>query len=164
MNNLLLYLVAHISHILPDTRCFGIKRLLYHMCGVKVGKNVRICSSAKIIGNAPLIIGENVWIGHDTMIIASARVTIESHVNIAPRVYIGTGTHEIDTLGVSVAGGGKSLPVTIGEGAWICANSSIIAGVKIGKRSIVAAGAVVLHDVPDGELWGGVPAKKIRTL
>ena len=116
MNNLLLYLVAHISHILPDTRCFGIKRLLYHMCGVKVGKNVRICSSAKIIGNAPLIIGENVWIGHDTMIIASARVTIESHVNIAPRVYIGTGTHEIDTLGVSVAGGGNLCLLRLAKG------------------------------------------------
>jgi len=134
------------------------------MCGVKVGKNVRICSSAKIIGNAPLIIGDNVWIGHDTLIVASAKVIIGAHVNIAPRVYIGTGTHELDTNGVSIAGRGQSYPITIGEGAWICANSTIIAGVKIGKRSIVAAGAVVLHDVPDGELWGGVPAKKIRTL
>lgn len=164
MNSFGLYLVGHIIRLLPDTRCFGIKRMLYHMCGVKIGTNVRICSSVKVIGNASLIIGDNVWIGHDSMIVASAKVIIGAHVNIAPRVYIGTGTHVIDTTGISIAGEGKSLPIIIGDGAWICANSSIIAGVKIGKRSIVAAGAVVLHDVPDGELWGGIPAKKIKTL
>lgn len=164
MNSKGVYIVGHIVRLLPDTRCFGIKRSLFRMCGVRIGDNVRICSSVKIIGNAPLTIGDNVWIGHETMIIASEEVKIEPFVNIAPRVYIGTGTHEIDTTGVSIAGIGKSLPITIGEGAWICANSSIIAGVKIGKKSIVAAGAVVLHDVPDGELWGGIPAKKIKTL
>lgn len=97
MNSIGLYVVGHIVRLLPDTRCFCIKRLLYHMCGVKVGNNVRICSSVKITGIAPFKIGDNVWIGHDTMIVASAEVIIESHVNIAPRVYIGTGTHEIDT-------------------------------------------------------------------
>lgn len=44
----------------------------------------------------------------------------------------------------------------------IGANAIINYGVTIGKNCIIAAGAVVTKNVPDGEVWGGVPAKRIR--
>ena len=56
------------------------------------------------------------------------------------------------------------MPIEIGNGVWICAGCTVIAGVKIGDKSILAAGSVVTQDVPSGELWGGVPAKRIKTL
>ena len=158
MNSGLLYIANHISHLLPDTRCFGLKRFLYRCGGVKVGKNVRICSSVTILGSGQLRIGENTWIGHDALIIASADIDIGANVNIAPRVFVGTGTHQIDITGISIAGQGESMPIKIGDGSWICANSTLMAGVSVGKHSVVAAGAVVLQDVPDYELWAGVPA------
>lgn len=85
-------------------------------------------------------------------------------MNIAPRVYIGTGTHSIDIEGPSIAGEGLSLPITVGEGSWLCANSQVLAGVSIGEHSIIAMGAVVVKDVPNKELWGGVPGRKIKSL
>ena len=45
---------------------------------------------------------------------------------------------------------------------WIGHNSTIIGGIRIGRGSIIAAGAVVTKDIPPCEIWGGVPAKKIR--
>lgn len=129
-----------------------------------MGQNVRICSSVTILGSSHLTIGANTWIGHGTLIVASADLTIGSDVNIAPLCFIGTGTHEIDLEGPSIAGIGKSLPITIGDGTWVCAHSTLIAGVTIGKKSIIAAGSVVTRDVPSGELWGGVPAIRIRSL
>ncbi len=55
-------------------------------------------------------------------------------------------------------------PVSIGEGATIGGQSAILPGSSIGKNSIVAYNAVVTKRtiIPDGEVWGGIPARKIR--
>lgn len=164
MNSSLLSFINRIVHCLPSTRCFAIKRSLYRICGIKIGKNVRICSSVSILGDSSLSIGENSWIGHETLILASAPVVIGANVNIAPRCFIGTGTHEIDATGESIAGKGVSLPITIHDGTWLCTHSVVLAGVTIGGKTIIAAGAVVTKEVPSGELWGGIPARFIKKL
>jgi len=51
-----------------------------------------------------------------------------------------------------------------GNNVWIGANTVILRGVSIGDGAVIAAGAVVNHDVPSYEIWGGVPARKIRNL
>ncbi len=55
-------------------------------------------------------------------------------------------------------------PIHIGKNVWIGANATILAGVSIGENAVVAAGAVVTKDVPDGVMVGGVPAKIIKTI
>lgn len=50
----------------------------------------------------------------------------------------------------------------IGNDVWIGYNTTIMSGVRIGNGAIVAAGAVVTHDVPPYAIVGGVPAKVIR--
>ena len=47
---------------------------------------------------------------------------------------------------------------------WIGAAATILQGVTIGADSVVAAGAVVTHDVPPATLVAGVPAKVIKEL
>ena len=164
MNSTKLYIAGGIAHLLPPTRCFGLKRNLYRWAGANIGKNVRIVSSAKIVGSGHLTIGENTWIGHDTMILCSDHTTIGCNCDIAPRVYIGNGTHVIDTNSPNVAGSGKSLPIEIGDGCWICANTTILPGTTIGCKSIIAASSVTKGKIPALQLWGGVIAHKIRDL
>lgn len=164
MNTLLLFITRTIFLLIPDIRGFKCKRFLLRLSGARIGKNVRICSSVHIIGNGNLTIGDNTWIGDENLIVCSADIIIEQNVNIAPRCYIGTGTHEIDPEGVSIAGCGKSLPITIGNGAWICANSTIIAGSVIGEKAIVAVGSIVKGEVKKYEIVGGGLAKHIRFI
>lgn len=164
MNSLRLFLVGLIVNMLPDTRCFGFKRALYKFAGVEVGANVRICSSAKIIGNGKLIIGNNTWIGHDTLIISTSSIVIGDNVDIAPRVYIGTGTHEIDLTTPGIAGKGINKDVLIGSGCWIGVGSSILPGTILGDKTIVAAGAIVNKSFESHVIIAGVPGSVLKSL
>lgn len=57
-----------------------------------------------------------------------------------------------------------SSEIIIGKNVWVGANSTILKGVRIGDNSIIAAFSLVNKDVPANVLFGGVPAKFIRTL
>lgn len=164
MNTFILFLVQLCFKLLPDTRAFGFKRWALRMAGAKIDKNVRICSSVRILGNASLTIGENTWIGHGTWILCSAPICIGKNVNIAPFCYIGTGTHIIDPTGESVAGEGISKSIEIQDGAWVCVRSTILPGVTIGKRSILAAGSVANRSIDNHTIYGGIPVKKIKDI
>jgi maltose O-acetyltransferase len=54
--------------------------------------------------------------------------------------------------------------VTIGENVWLGNNVIILKGVSIGKNSIIAAGAIVLSDIPECCVAGGVPAKVLKQI
>lgn len=159
------YLISLIMILIPETSCFKLKAYLYRQIGFKIGKNVRICSSAKLIGSGKLIIGDNTWIGPNCIIAASSKVEIGDNVDIAPLVYIGTGTHELfDQHKRRVAGKGKNLDVKIGDGCWIGVRSTILPGVKISKMTMVAAGSLVNKEFDEFKLIGGIPAKEIKDL
>jgi len=161
------WLVRIIMAILPETRFFGFKSALFRWCGAKVGRNVRICSSAMIFGNGELSIGDDVWIGERCFIktTGAAKISIGSCCDIAPQVTLMTGTHEIDPKGSHVAGRGCGRSITIGDGCWLCIGSTVLPGVELARRTLVAAGAVVTKDVPqEGVLVAGVPARELRRI
>ena len=157
-------LARAVMHMLPETRCWGLKRLLWRWAGARIGRNVRICSSAFILGAGDLSIGDNTWIGHQVFIETGSRVAIGANVDIAPRVYIGTGSHRIDPVGSHSAGEGTSQPIVIEDGAWLGANATILPGVTIGEKAVVGAGAVVTKSIPPRTVAVGCPAKAVRPL
>ena len=59
---------------------------------------------------------------------------------------------------------GNTLPITLEENVWIGDRAVVGKGVKIGRNSVVAAGAVVVKDVPPNVVVGGNPAKVIKEL
>jgi acetyltransferase-like isoleucine patch superfamily enzyme len=92
------------------------------------------------------------------------KVELGPYVLLASRVAIVGADHRFDLPGVPMGFSGRPpLGRTIIEAdVWIGFNAIIMAGVRIGRGSIIAAGAVVTRDVPPYEIWGGVPARKIR--
>lgn len=92
------------------------------------------------------------------------RVTMGRYVMLGPQVTIIGADHRFDVPGRPMIFAGRpEMPETVLEDdVWIGANATILAGVRIGRGSVIAAGAVVTKDVPAYEIHGGVPAKKIR--
>ena len=167
MSPMCIYFFGKVMRLLPETRFFGLKVAMLRWCGARVGRNVRICSSATIMGNGPLTIGDDVWIGERSFIRTSpgAGITIGSCCDIGPQVSIVTGTHEIDTTGPHVAGAGCGRSISIGDGCWLCLRSVVLPGVSLAVKTLVAAGAVVANDVTEsGVMVAGVPAVVKRRL
>lgn len=164
MNALGNYINSILFRLLPETKCFGLKRNLLRMAGAHIGRNVRVCSSVTILGTGELTIGDDTWVGHEVFISTTSHVTIGKNVDIAPRVYIGTGTHLIDRTGSRSAGEGVLKDVTIGNGVWLCVGCLILPGVSVGDKTVVAAGAVVTRSCDKMKVVGGVPATELKDL
>jgi len=110
-----------------------------------------------------VVIGDYTRIGiHCTVI---GPVSIGNHVNLAQGITVTALNHNFsDTSKRIDAQGVDTKPIVIGDDVWIGANAVILPGVTIGRHVVVAAGAVVTHDVPDNCVVGGVPAKLIKQI
>lgn len=116
----------------------------------------------KCLENAVCKIGNNVFMNHNCSITCADRIIIGDNVIMANNVVIVDHDHKLGHEGV--VDGLTSSPVIIGDNVWIGANAVILRSVKIGDGAVIAAGAVVNCDVPAYEIWGGIPAKKIKKL
>lgn len=118
MNTTKLYLYNLICKILPPTRCFAFKAAMLRWCGAKVGKDTEIVSSAKIMGDMDLEIGDNVFIGHEALIFGAAgsKITLEDYCKVGSRAVLVTGSHEYSLEYPSIAGPGICKSLTIRGG------------------------------------------------
>ena len=114
------------------------------------------------LGKGRIIVGKSAFLNGGVWVRASELVHVGDWCKIGPRVMImDSDAHE---LSKGHEGPGKSAPVVIEDDVWIGAAAMILKGVRIGKHSVVAAGAVVTRDVPASVLVAGNPARLVREL
>lgn len=106
-------------------------------------------------------IGKHVFINHACSFLDMGGITIEDHVLLGPKVNLITENHPLDPADRRAL---ICKPIVIKRNAWIGAAATILPGVTVGENAVVAAGAVVLKDVPANTVVGGVPAKIIKTI
>jgi len=150
--------------ILPMTSCHGLKSKILRLAGIQVGKNTQIWSSARFYG-PNIKIGDNCFIGYGVQLFPTktAAIEISNGCNIGTDVIIHTGGHHLGPA-TKRTGQGYSKSIFIGDGVRISTRSIILEGAMVGAGSQIAAGAVVIKDIPENTLVGGVPAKIIKTL
>jgi galactoside O-acetyltransferase len=115
--------------------------------------------------NASFTVGNHFHANGNVRIIADCggEIRIGDHVMIGPNTVIRSSGHRYDRPDIPmVEQGHKPGKITIGDDVWIAANVVILPDVKIGSHAVVAAGAVVTHDVPEYAIVAGIPAKVIR--
>jgi maltose O-acetyltransferase len=125
----------------------------------RCGKNIRIHHNADISAN--IEVGDHCIIGTRCMI--QSGVVMGDYIMIGPDVKIYSRNHVFSSLETPVSLQGKEFKKTIlGNDVWIGANCVILPGVKIGHKTVIAAGSIVTKDIPDFALVGGNPARVIR--
>ena len=134
-----------------------LRKFFYWLSGVKIPFNSTIHLRANFFKPSGVTIGHDTIIGYGAFLDGRGGLTIGNHVDIATDVLIYTNEHNINTPDF----GNAFAPVTIKDYVFIGPRAIILPGVTIGRGAVVAAGAVVTKDIPDLEVWGGVPAKKI---
>lgn len=117
------------------------------------------------VRNRRVSIGSGSYLNHGVLLEGHGVISIGQKVAVGPRAMILTSTHEIGPASWR-AGQGVSVyrPVSVGDGTWIGAGAILLPGVSVGRGCVIAAGAVVVADCPDSTLWGGIPARQLRTL
>jgi acetyltransferase-like isoleucine patch superfamily enzyme len=128
--------------------------------GASISPTVSIRNGERVTIGAGAHIGQwnYLWAGNST-----GRIDIGDHALLGPNVYITASDYDFDADDGPV----MDLPkreanVRIGANTWLGVNVVVVAGVTIGDRAIVAAGAVVTRDVPPGAVVAGVPARVVR--
>lgn len=161
-------LLAELTTAAMPHLCFiYLRTRTWRALGLRVGERSRIMGSLHITGRASW--KEHLTIGADTLLTGPLRIDLEAPVNIGDRVRIG---HDAMLLTVDHriggaehrCGGSFARPISIGDGAWLGSRVIVLPGISIGKGAVVAAGAVVTHDVPADTLVAGVPARVVRSL
>ena len=160
------------------------RRVLMRAMCKSIGDSLQVGPNVVLKHPETMEFGDSVFIGAQTMIQGrfDGSCRIGSHVWIGPQAYF-DARHLILEDYVGWGPGAKVLgsvhtgipitepiiktdlvikPVRVGYGADIGMNASVLPGVQVGAHSIVGAGAVVTHDVPEYAVVAGIPARVIR--
>lgn len=134
-----------------------LRRAMLRSKGATIEKDVAMFASIEVRNPKGLTIGHGCSIGPKVLLDARKGLTLGNNVTIAYDAIVWTLHHDMQAADFHTIGA----PTTIDDYAWICSRAILLPGVHIGKGAVVASGAVVTHDIPPYEVWGGIPAKKI---
>lgn len=116
-------------------------------------------------GDGDIIIGEHCYINPGCVLYSGNGIRFGNYVLLAPGVKVVPSNHAFDSRKTVIRHQGfmKSKGgVVIEDDVWVGANAVLLDGCVIGRGAIIAAGAVVSCAVPPYEIWGGIPARKLR--
>ena len=153
------------SDAFPGMAGVGIRYIVGKRLASEMGENVYFGRGIELRAWEFLEVGANVSIHCGCYIDASGGLTIGSDVSIAHHSSILTFDHSWENAELPIRSNQiRFEAVDIDDDVWIGCGCRILAGVRIFRRSVVAAGAVVSRNVPPGVLVGGVPARVIKSL
>ena len=133
-------------------RCFVLRCF-----GAVLGRGCRISRSAVIHAPWNMVLGDYCCLAPGVDFYNVGTITLGDKVTISQRAFLCTASHDITHLNRPLVVG----QIRIEAHAWICAEAIVMPDRKVGTGAVVAAGAVVVTDVPPWTIVGGNPAKPI---
>ena len=147
-----------------------------HLDSIEIGRDVTIMPHAEIVVykynkhskvKGKLVLKDKAVICTCVNIRAAGGVVIlGKYSGIAENSVVVAANHSLrpGTLHLNTEWDEKRTGVVLGDNVWVGANCTLLPGCRIGDNSVIAAGSVVNKEVPANQIWGGVPARKIRDI
>lgn len=132
---------------------------LLRLFGARIGKEVRLHPTVRIIIPWTLEIGDGVGVGDGVILYALGTISIGAAATISQGAHLCAGTHDFCDPAMPL----EKSPIHIGAGVWICADAFVGPGVRVGEMAVLGARAVVTRDVPTKAIMAGNPARQIGT-
>lgn len=162
------------SHITLHHGSYLDQRVYLHACpgGIEIGANTIVMHGAILhvynfrdMPHSRIKIGADSLIGEYSVIRGQGGVEIGDRVYTSPHSQLIAVDHVFDDKDVPfIEQGIRAKGIVVEDDVWIGSAAVITDGVRIGKGSVVAAGAVVTNDVEPYTVVGGIPAKLIREV
>ena len=122
-----------------------------------IPKSSAVCPPFHCDHGNGITIGENVFVNYDCVMLDGGNIHIGDNVKIGPKCQLYTPHHPTDHVERREPKE-TAYPISIGDDTWLGGGVTVCPGVTIGRRCIIAAGAVVTRDIPDDCLAAGNPA------
>ena len=138
---------------------WGIRKILYQMLGMKIGKGSRILMKTIVVHPWKIVIGKKTYVNEYCFLDGRGGISIGENVTIAIFSKLITGYHNIDDESFSYL----EEPIIIEDNSAVFTNVTVLPGVHIREGCIVTAGAVVKRgEYKEFCVYGGNPIKHIR--
>ena len=132
--------------------------IIMRLFGAKIGKGVIIKPGVNVKYPWKLQIGDHSWIGENVWIDNLENVKIGSHVCLSQGSMLLCGNHNYKKQSFDLI----VKPITIHDGAWVCAKSVVCLGVIMKSHSILSVGSVASKDLNAYGIYRGNPAIKVK--
>lgn len=149
------------NYFIANIPSWHVRKLLYRLCGMKIGKHSRIMMKVTVTHPWNIVIGSNTTVNEFCYLDGRGGLRLGDQVNIALYSALVTGFH----VGASCSFEYLTEPILIEDDVWVAVRATILNGCTLKKGCIVAAGSVVSPGtVCDAwSVWGGVPSKRIKS-
>lgn len=141
----------------------ALRRKLMEQLFKHVGTEVWIEPDFRCEFGKNIVIGNNVYINFDCIILDCAEVTIGDNVLLGPNIGIYAANHSLDAE-ERINGGCCGKPVHVGNNVWLGGDVKILPGVSVGDNTIIGTGSIVTKDIPAGVIAVGNPCRVIRAV
>ncbi len=156
-NRLRLIVLRLTKHLIFSNR---IRMWLYRsFLGMDMGRDCLVWAGNRFNDITGFSMGNNVIVGPDNVFLIRGGIEIGNNVNLSGFSFFISQSHDVnDPYGHTLLE-----KIRIKDDAWVATHAMIMPGVTIGRGAVVAAGSVVVRDVPDYVVVAGNPARQIGT-
>ena len=136
----------------------SLRNAILRLFGAKLGRSVNVHPTCRIYAPWNLTLGDRSCLSARVDCYCVADVSIGADSTVSQDAFLCTASHDIDRADRRLV----TAPISIDRGAWVFARATILPGVTVGEGAVVAACAVVTHDVASHSVVAGNPARHVR--